>query len=200
MTKMPRIWLDYTKFLNKQKLISRTRKAYDRALLALPVTQHQLIWDFYITWATQLEEFTETAQYVYRRYIEFKPEVTEDYIDFLLTNDLLEEALELYVKILEDEGFVSSKGKTKYQLWMELCEFIARNPNRCTFKDPDNILRHGIRKYTDEVGKLWIFLADYYTRLGLFGKARDVFEEALATITTARDFGIIFNAYMKFEE
>jgi len=147
-----------------------------------------------------LEEFTETAQYVYRRYIEFKPEVTEDYIDFLLTNDLLEEALELYVKILEDEGFVSSKGKTKYQLWMELCEFIARNPNRCTFKDPDNILRHGIRKYTDEVGKLWIFLADYYTRLGLFGKARDVFEEALATITTARDFGIIFNAYMKFEE
>ena len=34
----------------------------------------------------------------------------------------------------------------------------------------------------------------------MFGKTRDVFEEALATITTARDFGIIFNAYMKFEE
>jgi pre-mRNA-splicing factor SYF1 len=83
---------------------------------------------------------------------------------------------------------------------MELCEFIARNPTRCNFKEPDRIIRHGIRKYTDEVGKLWIFLADYYTRLGLFGRARDVFEEALATIITARDFGIIFNSYMKFEE
>jgi pre-mRNA-splicing factor SYF1 len=83
---------------------------------------------------------------------------------------------------------------------MELCEFIAKNPSRCNFKDPDRIIKHGIRKYTDEVGKLWIFLADYFTRLGLFGKARDSFEEALASITTARDFGIIFNAYMKFEE
>lgn len=43
-------------------------------------------------------------------------------------------------------------------------------------------------------------MAEYYTRRGLIGKARDTFEEALAQITTARDFGIIFNAYMKFEE
>lgn len=83
---------------------------------------------------------------------------------------------------------------------MELCEFIAKNPNRSNFKNPDQIIRHGIRKYTDEVGKLWIYLADFYIRQALFGRARDVFEEALATITTARDFGIIFNAYMKFEE
>lgn len=34
----------------------------------------------------------------------------------------------------------------------------------------------------------------------MFGTARNVFEEALASITTARDFGIVFNAYMKFEE
>lgn len=36
--------------------------------------------------------------------------------------------------------------------------------------------------------------------MGLIGKARDIFEEALSSIVTARDFGIIFNAYMKFEE
>lgn len=172
---------------------------YDRALKALPVTQHQLVWDQYLEWASSLEDHTETAQFVYRRYVQFKPEDTEDYIDYLLRNDILEEALDLYIKVLSDDTFVSNKGKTKYQLWMELCEFIAKNPARCNFKEPDSIIKHGIRKYTDEVGKLWIFLADYYTRLGLFGKARDAFEEALATITTARDFGIIYNAYMKFE-
>lgn len=83
---------------------------------------------------------------------------------------------------------------------MELCEFIAKNPTRCNFQNPESIIREGIRKYTDEIGKLWIYHAEYYIRLGLFGRARDIFEEALATITTARDFGIIFNSYMKFEE
>lgn len=200
MNKMPKMWLDYAKFLAKQKLISRTRNVYDKALRALPVTQHGLIWDYYLEWACSLDELTDTAKHVYSRYVEFKPSGIEDYIDYLLRNDLLEDALDQYYKILTDETFVSQKGKTKYQLWMELCEFIAKNPTRCNFKEPDMIIKHAIRMYTDEVGKLWIFLADYYTRLGLFGRARDVFEEAIATITTARDFGIIFNAYMKFEE
>ena len=62
------------------------------------------------------------------------------------------------------------------------------------------IIRHAITKYTDEVARLWIFLAEFYIRQALFSKARDVFEEAIATVTTARDFGIVFNAYMKFEE
>ena len=159
-----------------------------------------MIWDEYILWAQKIEDFSETACHIYRRYIEYKPEDSEFFLDYLLRNDLLEEALDLYLRMIEDDGFVSRKGKTKYQLWMELCEFIAKNPQRCQLKEPELIIRHGIRKYTDEVGKLWIFLADYYTRLGLFGKSRDVFEEALAQATTARDFGIIFNAYMKFEE
>jgi pre-mRNA-splicing factor SYF1 len=43
-------------------------------------------------------------------------------------------------------------------------------------------------------------LADYYTRIGRFIKARKVFEEALSKLTSVRDFGIIYNAYLKFEE
>lgn len=38
MNKMPKIWLDYAKFLSKQHLITETRKVYDRALISLPVT------------------------------------------------------------------------------------------------------------------------------------------------------------------
>jgi pre-mRNA-splicing factor SYF1 len=119
---------------------------------------------------------------------------------------LLEEALELYVKVLDDESFVSKKGnKSRYQLWMELCEFIAKSPLRSQHLTtseggPEYLIRHALSRYTDEVGRLWIFLADYFLRQGLFGRARDVFEEALSSVTTARDFGIVFNAYMKFEE
>jgi pre-mRNA-splicing factor SYF1 len=94
MSKMPKIWLDYAKFLGKQAgSVTLTREVYDRALLALPVTQHQLVWNQALDWACSLEDYTATACHFYRRYIELRPQDTEDYIDYLLKNDLLEEAL-----------------------------------------------------------------------------------------------------------
>ena len=66
--------------------------------------------------------------------------------------------------------------------------------------DCEGIIRHGIQKYTDEVGNLWVSLAEYWLRQGLFDKARDVFEESLEKVQTVRDFGLIFNSYVKMEE
>jgi hypothetical protein len=44
-------------------------------------------------------------------------------------------------------------------------------------------------------------LADYFLRQGFFGRTRETFEEALARgVANAREFGVVFNAYMKFEE
>ena len=62
------------------------------------------------------------------------------------------------------------------------------------------ILRTAIKKFTDEVGKLWASLADYYIRRGLFEKARDIYEEGLESVMTVRDFSLIFDAYATFEE
>lgn len=39
MSKMPKIWLDYAKYLAKVcKSVTKTREVYDRALNALPIT------------------------------------------------------------------------------------------------------------------------------------------------------------------
>lgn len=48
MYKMPRIWMDYATFLTDQRKITRTRRVLDRALRALPITQHERIWEIYI--------------------------------------------------------------------------------------------------------------------------------------------------------
>ena len=64
----------------------------------------------------------------------------------------------------------------------------------------ETLLRNAIADYPHEQGKLWIHLADYFTRAGRFAEARGVFEEALSKLTSVRDFGIIYNAYLKFEE
>ncbi len=48
MHKMPRVWLDYLEYLMQQFLLTRTRRAFDRALCSLPITQHDRVWQLYL--------------------------------------------------------------------------------------------------------------------------------------------------------
>lgn len=48
MHKMPRIWLDYLEFLVGQHRWTHTRRVFDRALMALPITQHDRVWPLYL--------------------------------------------------------------------------------------------------------------------------------------------------------
>lgn len=91
-------------------------------------------------------------------------------------------------------------GKSKHQLWNELCDLISKNPEKIHSLNVDAIIRGGLRRYTDQLGHLWNSLANYYVRSGLFDRARDIYEEAIQTITTVRDFTQVFDAYAQFEE
>lgn len=68
---MPRIWVDYVQFLMDQGKITRTRRTFDRALRALPITQHNRIWPIYLKFV-RLYDLPETAVRVYRRHLKVK--------------------------------------------------------------------------------------------------------------------------------
>lgn len=53
MHKMPRVWLDYLQLLMDQRLVTRTRRTFDRALGSLPITQHDRVWALYLVRAVQ---------------------------------------------------------------------------------------------------------------------------------------------------
>lgn len=108
-------------------------------------------------------------------------------IDYVLFSRLDEAALVL-ANIVNNEHFVSQHGKSNHQLWNELCELISTNPDKVRSLNVDAIIRGGLRRYTDQLGHLWNSLADYYVRSGLFERARDIYEEAIQTVTTVRDF------------
>ncbi|KAI3844738.1 hypothetical protein MKX03_020611 [Papaver bracteatum] len=182
MHKMPKIWIKYLQTLTEQKLITRTRRSFDRALCALPRGIP-----------------IQTSLRVYRRYLRFDPAQIEDFIEFSKNSKLWQEAAERLAQVLNDDKFYSVKGKTKHQLWLELGDLLTSHATEVSGLDVDAIIRVGIRKLTDMVGNLWTSLADYYIHKGLFGKARDVFEEGITTVVTARDFGVIFDAYTQFE-
>lgn len=199
MHKMPRLWMDYGAFMTAQSRITRTRSIFDRALRALPITQHARIWPLYLTF---LKKFSipETAVRVYRRYLKLFPEDAEEFIDYLSSVGRLDEAAQQLATVVDAEQFVSKHGKSSHQLWNELCDLISKNPDKVHSLNADAIIRCGLRRYTDQLGHLWCSLADYYVRSGLFDRARDIYEEAIRTVTTVRDFTQVFDAYAQFEE
>ncbi|XP_037051652.1 pre-mRNA-splicing factor syf1 homolog [Bradysia coprophila] len=199
MHKMPRIWMDYCSFMTTQCKITRSRHIFDRALRALPITQHHRIWPLYLNYLKAFD-IPETAVRVYRRYLKLFPEDAEEYIEYLTEVGKLDEAAQQLANVVDNENFVSKHGKSNHQLWNELCELISKNPDKVHSLNVDAIIRGGLRRYTDQLGHLWNSLADYYVRSGLFDRARDIYEEAIQTVTTVRDFTQVFDAYAQFEE
>lgn len=120
---MPRIWLDYLALLSSQHEHTKTRRAFDRALCALPVTQHDRVWELYLSYAKACP-VAETAVRIHRRYLQFDADSVEEYIDFLLGIGRVSEAALKLAEVLNHEGFVSMRGKSRHKLWMELCELV----------------------------------------------------------------------------
>ncbi|XP_074386261.1 pre-mRNA-splicing factor SYF1 isoform X3 [Zonotrichia albicollis] len=199
MHKMPRIWLDYCQFLAEQGRITRTRRTFDRALRALPITQHRRLWPPYLSFVRR-HPLPETAVRVFRRFLKLCPEEAEQYVSYLRSVGRLDEAAQVLARLVNDERFVSRQGKSNYQLWQELCELLSQHPDRVRSLDAGGIIRGGLTRFTDQRGRLWGALADCYVRCGHLEKARDVYEEAVQTVMTVRDFTQVFDSYARFEE
>jgi pre-mRNA-splicing factor SYF1 len=203
LNKMPRIWEMYLKFLMQQPLVTLTRHTFDRALRALPITQHYRIWALYRPFANSAEG--ETAVKIWRRYMQVHPEDAEDFIELLVQVGLYTEAVRKYIDILNNPRFQSKNGKGHYELWSEMVDLLVEHAAEIetgheTGIDVERIIRSGIERFSDQRGKLWCGLATYWIRRGSFERARDVFEEGILTVMTVRDFTLVFDSYAEFEE
>ena len=203
LNKMPRIWEMYLSFLMLQPLVTGTRRTFDRALRALPITQHNRIWSRYRPFANMASG--QTALCIWRRYMQVHPEDSEEFIEFLIETGQYTEAVSKYMDILNNAKFRSKERKSEFQLWTEMVDLMVVHAKEVklgnTFGfDIDKIIRSGIERFVDQRGKLWASLATYWITKGCFERARDVFEEGIATVMTVRDFTLIFDSYTEFEE
>ena len=207
LNKMPKIWEMYLSFLCQQPLITFTRRTFDRALRALPITQHNRIWALYRPFASSASG--ETAVKIWRRYIQIHPEQVEDYIDLLVQEGKYTEAVQRYMEILNNPRFKSKEAKGPFQHWTEMLEVLIDHaksiPNPLPLKNGttmsvETIIRSGLQRFPDQRGILWVGLARYYINLGAYERARDIFEEGVTTVMTVRDFSIVFDTYSEAEE
>lgn len=200
---MPRIWEMYLSFLLQQPLVTQTRRTFDCSLRALPVTQHNRIWRLYKGFARSASG--QTAIKIFARYMQIHPENIEEYIELLVQMGEYTEAVKKFIQVLDNPRFQSKEGKSPFQLWTEMVDLLVSRAKKIQTGphvgiDVDAILRSGIQRFADQRGKLWAGLATYWTTRGNFEKARDVFEEGITTVMTVRDFTLIFDSYVEFEE
>ncbi|KAM5445617.1 pre-mRNA-splicing factor syf1 [Microsporum audouinii] len=203
LNKMPRIWEMYLNFLLEQPLVTQTRRTFDRALRALPITQHNRLWKIYKSFAVSASG--DTAVKVWSRYMQIHPEDAEEYISILVQMKQYNEAIKWYIRILDDPRFQSKNGLSHFQLWTEMVELLVNKAKEIETGpqvgiNVDSIIRSGVDKFPDQRGRLWAGLATYWITKGNFEKARDVFEEGITTVMTIRDFTMIFDSYVEFEE
>jgi pre-mRNA-splicing factor SYF1 len=201
--KFPRVWMEYLEYAHEKSSMDPTqlRHLANRALEAIPVTQHDKIWPVLLKYYQSTDTNwipKETKLSLLRRYIQFNPAATKEVADFL-ANDLNHwgEAALLYVKLLNQPEVVQ-----RNELWMALANICTRHPVEQVGIDWEALVR-GVLKtqnYKEMEGVLWNQLADAWIRRGEFQLARSVYEEALECVSKVRDFTILLDAYLQFEE
>jgi pre-mRNA-splicing factor SYF1 len=137
--------------------------------------------------------------------MQIHPEDAEDFIELLIEMGYYTDAVKQYMNILNNPKFRSKNGKGHYQLWSEMVDLLVEHAKEVETGDEvgidvERIIRSGIDRFADQRGKLWSGLATYWITRGSFERARDIFEEGITTVMTVRDFTLVFDSYVEFEE
>ena len=152
--KMPRLWIAYLQYYMKQHShkVTDIRRLYNRALEALPVTQHDKIWPLYIEWLTQglskddeeddstqspqqqqqqqrheiMEIPAETIIRVMRRHAHcFDPSARERLAQVCMQLQRYGEASLLLLELLNDPNAVTEA--SRHDLWMTLANLCTKH-------------------------------------------------------------------------
>lgn len=196
LNKMPRIWSDYLQFvMNKLPQNKRIMSIFDRALIALPISQHNRIWPLMLKYANIAD--TKSQCIIWKRYMQFDNSRIEEFINIMIKNKDYKSACEALIEIINDPDFQSTDGKSRFQFWEELIDLLVHQD---TPFDTEMIIKSAIERYIDQQGKLWVYLATYFINTGRYDRARDTFEQGIKTAIAIRDFTQLFDSYIEFEE
>ena len=128
---------------------------------------------------------------------------------YLVAVGKYDEAAVQLCRIINDEKYQSRDGTTKQQLWNELMDILVKHPESITSIRIDSVIRNGIKRFPQEQGRWWCMFAEYYNRLNNNEKARDMwaipavlrrsYEEAIQSVSSVRDFSMVYDAYVQSE-
>ncbi len=201
----PRLWEDALEVCAERARILDARNAFDDALRALPVSQHDRIWRCAVdTYIALVPPKSKAA--IFERWAQLRPHrAAVPLFDSRRDAKLFDAAVKGLLKSLADEKWEPTGSRTRDQLWVEAATLAAAHPTEVSSVDVPKMLRDALKgddrlSHGLQAADLYKLLAKYYVRAGKFDDVRQVYEEAITTTSSVRDFTILFDAYSKFEE
>lgn len=64
---------------------------------------------------------------IWRRFLRVEPQKAEEYVDYLVGVAEWDEASKWIVNLVNDEQWSSQKGRTKLELWLQLCDIVSKH-------------------------------------------------------------------------
>lgn len=194
LPRFPRLWVSYAAFVFAKADLCRVELVLDRALRALPITQHDRVWDFYKErYCRRLielrgDDYADKVYNVYSRWLQLHPEKRDvGFARKLIDLGLLEKAAGVLSGLEGDEPLDV------------LLELLAEHPD-IEAADCSVVLRRVIdqKSAAEQVAVYWNLLATSHATLGRYATAKAVFEEALASVRSLADFCPVYEAYTQF--
>jgi pre-mRNA-splicing factor SYF1 len=227
LSHFPRVWIDYLSYLKDHPgciSVTEMRRTINRSLQALPVTQHDKIWPVILAWVHAPDEVDpdtnllpvwqipmETRIRLLRRFTIFHPLYRHEFGDFLVKHERWGEAAVQYQALLNEVGEAQrdeywqsfSTVCTQHPVqveqagvpWEDIVRAVLKNDSATGASAAPTLGQDGLLE-----GILWTQLADSWIRRGSFDLARSVYEEGLQKVRTVRDFSLLYDAYLQFEE
>lgn len=93
----------------------------------MKVQDQEKLWKSYCEWALTCG-CMRTTKAVINRYIKVDEDYKEKFGYYLLDNGEYNEAARVLNDIIQDDRFVSKEGRTKFEIYMELCNLIIEHP------------------------------------------------------------------------
>lgn len=219
-SKAPRMWISYLEHImaSLAQLKDSSGKnsrfflwVFDRALRALPLSQHHRVWPIGLSMAEKPECYSLVAATIFSRYAAIDPEATDKLIFLLETRDLPEAALKAIasrrLNVKEQGKFV--EGDTSAAYLHRMVELAAQT-SKMRPGELEAIVLAGIAdgRLAHDAGWALAALSAHLLQrpeAGAQELARDILISALdgrkgVLIRTARDFGLVFDALAKLEE
>ncbi|ORZ33401.1 hypothetical protein BCR44DRAFT_1438412 [Catenaria anguillulae PL171] len=198
--KMPRIWLDFLSLAVNEYpgecMPGTLRQWFDRALQALPVTQHDRIWELYLPWT---KRYPDIAIHVHKRYLKLDPTHASAYVTLLMDSGNHALAATHVLKSLDSAAVTDDPVRTA-ALFDKLFSLLTSHPTALPAHLAEQVLRAGIRRMPTHAAKFHVALARMHLANGHMARARDVFEQAMRSVVSLRDFTQVFDAYLEVEE
>ncbi|CDK24727.1 unnamed protein product [Kuraishia capsulata CBS 1993] len=229
MDKYPVFWKEYLVFLISQiplTSVTVVRRAFNACLQTLPLVQHRQIWPLFVRLADIAGG--KTAWCIWYRFFLYKKSVPDVLVGLLPEDDsenpsnefslvlsklqeydpdgsFQPEMRQVFNEFSQSSKLLSKTGRAELDIYEEYLEYVIASGRRhksAPSQDTEvtEFVERCISKFPDQRGKLTVQLSRYWIAKAQLYKARLNFEKGIRESVTIRDFTLIFDAFVEFED